>query len=569
MVRAIVLGSLLPATNDPEGDLVLFEQLMAIDDAAFGRREPKLKPGQVAERVELDNPWDFFEYTIQGQKVDPEEIKQLTFPIRVDNYPGLKIRWSRQIYPSTKAALLVEGMRGMAYEEKVALCKRPEEIDPEWLYGPVWMAVNRHLGYLGIEVYSFDELTEQLGILRFGHRPRVGDTFCGGGSVPFEAARLGCYVYASDLNPIACMLTWGALNVLGAPPERRSEIEDEQQRVSEEVEREITELGIEHNERGDRAKAFLYCLETRCPQTGWMVPIVPTWVISKQRNVIARLHPDHEKKRFEIEIVSCVSDAEVEAAKHGTVQNEQLVHELDGHTYRTPIRTICGDYQDSDGVTRNQLRLWDKQDFKPRSDDIFQERLYAILWYKKESVGETQPKTYFTSVGDRDLERERTADLIVAENLEQWQEEGLVPDMPIEPGYNTDQPIKERGWRYWHQLFHPRELIMFSKLNRKTKSSPELALSLARMVDYNSKLCAWRGAVGRENNTHIFTNQAFNTFPNTVSRSWANMQTAWIPLRKNEHALSSERHEVKCEAANKLESRSEIWVTDPPPMQMQ
>ena len=66
---------------------------------------------------------------------------------------------------------------------------------------------------------SMPELMEQLGILRFGQRPRVGDTFCGGGSIPFEAARLGCDVYASDLNPVACMLTWGALNIIGASPE--------------------------------------------------------------------------------------------------------------------------------------------------------------------------------------------------------------------------------------------------------------------------------------------------------------------------------------------------------------
>jgi putative DNA methylase len=59
--------------------------------------------------------------------------------------------------------------------------------------------VNAHLGHLGIEAHSHQDLVEQLGILRFGHRPRVGDTFCGGGSIPFEAARLGCDVYASDL----------------------------------------------------------------------------------------------------------------------------------------------------------------------------------------------------------------------------------------------------------------------------------------------------------------------------------------------------------------------------------
>jgi putative DNA methylase len=505
MVRAIVLGSLLPATDDPEADLTVFEQLMGIDDAAFGRREPKLKAGDVAERITRENPWDVFDYTIQGETVDPEAAAKLAFPIRLADYPGLTIRWSRKIDPADKAELLAEAMRGLAYEEKVGLCKRPEEVDPEWLYGPVWPAVNRHLAHLGVEAYSFEELTEQLGILRFGHRPRIGDTFCGGGSVPFEAARLGCDVYASDLNPVACMLTWGALNIIGASPERRAEIEAEQQRVAEAVDREITELGIEHNERGDRAKVFLYCLETQCPQTGWMVPMAPSWVVSKQRNVIARLHPDHERKRFEIEIVSGVSDADVKAAEQGTVQNEQLVYELDGQVYRTPIRTLRGDYRDSEGNRRNQLRQWEKQDVKPRPDDIFQERLYGIQWITAETVGSSRPETYFASVTEADLKRERKVERIVEENLARWQEEGLVPDMPIEPGDKTDEPIRTRGWRYWHQLFNARQLFVFSLHKRSSVCSVEPSnkasvMSLqAKALEWNSRLCRWATSTRHEN----------------------------------------------------------------------
>ena len=77
----------------------------------------------------------------------------------------------------------------------------------------IWDAVNAHLG---TSAQSFPELVEQLGMMRFGHRPRVADTFCGSGQIPFEAARLGCDVYASDLNPVACMLTWGAFHIVGA-----------------------------------------------------------------------------------------------------------------------------------------------------------------------------------------------------------------------------------------------------------------------------------------------------------------------------------------------------------------
>ncbi len=381
LVRAIVLGSLLPQTGDAEADLTIFEKLMAIDEEGLARRALAAKAfsaTKLQELIPISDPERYF--SGRGWRRDVTEEEKLT------------------LY---RKALATFG----SYEEKAALCKRPEEVDQDWLYAPIWPAVNHHYAHLGIEAYSHQELVEQLGILRYGHRPRVGDTFAGGGSIPFEAARLGCNVYASDLNPIACMLTWGALNIIGASPERRAEIEQAQRKVAEAVDKEITALGIEHDEHGNRAKAYLYCLETRCPETGWMVPMSPSWVISPKQGAIARLIPNYDSKRFDIEVVSGVSDTELKAAEKGTVQDGALVYELDGKTYRTPIKTLRGDYRLPDGTTGNKLRRWEKHDFKPRPDDIFQERLYAIQWIRKETLEKSRQETFFASVTEADLER--------------------------------------------------------------------------------------------------------------------------------------------------------------------
>lgn len=40
-----------------------------------------------------------------------------------------------------------------------------------------------------------------------GHPPSILDPFCGGGSIPLEAQRLGLEVHASDLNPVAVLIT--------------------------------------------------------------------------------------------------------------------------------------------------------------------------------------------------------------------------------------------------------------------------------------------------------------------------------------------------------------------------
>ncbi|MGB4336477.1 MAG: anti-phage-associated DUF1156 domain-containing protein [Chromatiaceae bacterium] len=568
LVRAIVLGSLLPQTDDPEKDLEIFEKLMAFDEGGLARRalaNNAFKPDDMARSLTLDDPWKYFTYKIQALGLSAGEVRHRRFPLDPGK-EGIRIRWRKECTAAMRLDLYARMLARLPdYETRAALCKRPEELDQTALFSPTWPAVNAHLGHLGIEVHSHQELVEQLGILRFGHRPRVGDTFCGGGSIPFEAARLGCDVYASDLNPIACMLTWGALNIIGASPEKRVEIERAQREVAEAVDREITALGIEHDSRGNRAKAYLYCLETRCPETGWMVPMAPSWVISKTRGVIAKLCPDHANKQFDIQILTGVSAAEMAAAEQGTVRDGSLVYELNGKTYRTPIKTLRGDYRDADGNTANRLRRWDKHDFKPRPDDLFKERLYCIQWITSETLDAHRPTTLFAEVTEEDLGREKEVEAIVAENLAHWQDEGLVPDMPIDPGDKTDEPIRTRGWIYWHQLFSPRQLLLLSTVAAKMSDQEWAALCFANLLNYFSKLVGINSrsaGSGREMCLdRVFINQALNTLFNWGVRSYAYFpDTAFkLPLDFVPGAGF-----VDTKQASETSANADIFVTDPP-----
>jgi len=562
LVRAIVLGSLLPQTDDAEKDLEIFEKLMAFDNEGLARRaliQNALKPKDIALRIELHNPWDYFTHNVKNDNPAFNEVTALAFPLDTDTQ-GINIRWRRDIDETDKIKLISQAIATFpTYEEKATLCKRPEEIDPEWLYAPIWPKINRYYANQGIKANSHEELTEQLGVLRYGHRPKLGDTFCGGGSIPFEAARLGCDVYASDLNPVALMLTWGALNIIGASPERREEIQQTQVDVADAVDKEITELSIEHDEHGNRAKSYLYCLETRCPETGWMVPLSPSWVISKPRKIIARLIPDYTNKLFNFEVVSGVSASEMKTANKGTIQEGNLVYELDGTTHRTPIKTLRGDYRDTDGNTQNRLRRWEKSDFKPREDDIFQERLYAIHWITKETLNESRQETFFTAVADADLKREQLVEELVTNNLTQWQNEGLVPDMTIESGYNTDQPIRERGWTHWHHLFNARQLLLFSLYFKHR--TPEDYVFNAKSLDWNSRIANWMNHWEKTNN--VFYNQALNTFYNYGIRCFTSHEAgrsfgfANSPIPYIEKTISN--HE-----ASKIQDDCDIFITDPP-----
>jgi adenine-specific DNA methylase len=569
LVRAIVLGSLLPQTEDAEQDLVIFEKLMAFDDVSLARRafaKSGVSAKLIASRLELPNPWEYFNYPPKKGSLPLQELPDMiTFPIDPDAF-GLTVRWQRDVDEEVQIDLIRRTLLTWeTYEERASLAARPEEVDQEWLYGPIWQAVNAHLGQFGIEAWSVQELVEQLGILRFGKRPKVGDTFSGGGSIPFEAARMGCDVYASDLNPIAAMLTWGALNIIGASPERRAEIEAQQQEVAEAVDREIAALGIEHDRDGNRAKAYLYCLETCCPETEWMVPLAPSWVISKSRNCVARLEPDYANKRFHIDVVTGVTNEEMEEASRGTVQDGFMVYQLHGVTHRTSIKTVRGDYRDAEGRNRNRLRPWLKSDFKPAPDDIFQERLYAIQWITKDSLNKGRPETFFAPVTKDDLRREELVEQIVGENLSRWQDEGLVPDMSIEPGYNTDQPIRERGWTHWHHLFTARQLLAFALTkNRFSEKQAEPLLGFASGLNWNGRLSLWDSSDrGREGPKNVFLNQALNTSYNFGCRSYISIRKFLFP-----HYCGSlvgvVQNVVLSEPARNVSQRAEYWITDPP-----
>lgn len=538
LCRAVMLGALLPATNDPVTDLEVFLAVMAMDDQAIARRFD----GSAAELARLA----------------PEFAESLTEL----NPSGRGRRWR----PDLDGDVLTKALTSLPYsiDGRLKAVRRPEEVDSGALPAGLWSKVNAHLG---TSANSVESLVDELGVARFGRRPRLADTFSGSGSIPFEAARIGFEVSASDLNPVACMLTWGAFNIIGATPARREEISAAQAAVAERVDAKITQMGIEHDLEGNRAKAYLYCLETVCPRTGWTVPMAPSWVISKPRNVVAKLLPDHSRKRYNIVIETGVTAEEMEEAARGTVQNGRLVHLMNPDKSGVELKVIRGDRHGGG----NALRPWSVDDFVPRRGDIWQERLYCIQWITKESLDKTRPENFFASVTEDDLGREARVEAYVAAHLEQWQADGLVPDMAIDPGDKTDEPIRTRGWTYWHHLFAPRQLLLFALLKAEGTGLPTAYTQLAKGLDRSSKLCRWHpGSRGRagvaptgEKIEQVFDNQALNVHQNYGVRS------AYELLRyldRYEGGIFPISRDVKIDvrSASEIDEEIDVFVTDPP-----
>ncbi|MCX8013117.1 MAG: hypothetical protein N3A02_02350, partial [Rectinema sp.] len=416
-----------------------------------------------------------------------------------------------------------------------------------------WKEINAHLG---TSAHSLQELFTQLSEKAFGHVARVGDCFCGGGSVPFEVARLGLEAYGSDLNPVAVLLTWGAIHLIGGGREVQEAVRRAQEEVWQKADAQITAWGIEHDGQCNRADAYLYCVEARCPATGLWVPLAPSWVISEKYRVVAKLRRNDARQGYDIDIITGASDKEMAAARKGTVQDSSLVDPEDP-SRRYPIASLRGDRRGPNGETIYGLRLWENEDLVPRPDDVFQERLYCVRW-----VTPSGERVYKT-VTDADLAREAKVLALLKERFAKWQAKGYIPSMKITKGYNTEQPIRERGWTYWHHLFNPRQLLVHGVLMEgmgEYKEEKMLLLVINKISNWNSRISVWD--LSRDIVQQTFLNQALNTMYNYGCRGTAILQNLSLSITKSFSVINTTT--ILPLDARDVTYTADLWVTDPP-----
>lgn len=583
LVRATILGLLMPASDDPQKDLEIFLKIMTMDDEGLKQRRSK---NMSTKELFENGSSEIFDEVLGGGVGDKEELKEIL---------------DRDLREKLNVAIF----ETFSYDEKLRYCDRPEQIE-----GPIketWKEINDHLG---TTAKSLQELVQQLGEKQFGRTPRVGDAFCGGGSIPFEAARIGCEAYGSDLNPAAALLTWASLNIIGGGEEVQERVQKAQEEAFEKADRQITEWMIEHNEERWRADAYLYCVEAKSPATGYWVPLSPSWVISEKYRVCAILKPDHKNKRYDFEVITGADKKTMDKAREGTVQSSEMICPETGD--RFDISTIRGDNK-VDGERVYGLRMWENEDIVPRPDDVFQERLYCIRYiediyvakkdgtiikesnkgdvhkdFKKgkvftwdegldilnlhdlidEGILKEGTRRHFVAPNKKDLQREERVLNLLQERFDEWQEKGFIPSKKIEHGVETTRLFRERGWTHWHHLFNPRQLLVIGLINSCKFEHSETQvfknLKVGNLADYCSKLCRWNPGVskGPGSTEQTFYNQALNTQYNYGTRASSILLSSLIQGVISDHCET--KNKILTKDARVVDNINDFWITDPP-----
>jgi putative DNA methylase len=186
------------------------------------------------------------------------------------------------------------------------------------------------------------------------HAPPVYDPFCGGGSIPLEAQRLGLKAYGSDLNPVAVLISKALVEIPPkfaglAPvnPEGADELLAEPWRGARGLAADVRYYGrwmrdearkrIGHlypdvslpDARRATVIAWLWARTVRSPDPtakGAMVPLASTFVLSSKagKEAIVRVVRDTSAPdgwRFEVQ-QGGVSPEDLAAAKDGTKRSQ-------------------------------------------------------------------------------------------------------------------------------------------------------------------------------------------------------------------------------------------------------
>jgi adenine-specific DNA methylase len=156
-------------------------------------------------------------------------------------------------------------------------------------------------------------------LVKAAHReepPLVVDPFAGGGSIPLEALRIGCDAFASDLNPVACLILKTMLEDI---PRHGPGLADELRKAGEEikqaVERELAEFYPDDPD-GAKPIAYIWARTIVCDSCGAEIPLVRSFWLCKKASRKCALRPSVHPHRgrpatIEFDVFTPQSDSQV------------------------------------------------------------------------------------------------------------------------------------------------------------------------------------------------------------------------------------------------------------------
>ena len=417
------------------------------------------------------------------------------------------------------------------------------------------------------------------GLIKAAHpeeTPLVVDPFAGGGSIPLEALRLGCNAFASDLNPVACLILKVMLEDI---PRHGAALAKELRQVGAEIkaaaEQELAPF-YPSDPDGARPIAYIWARTVQCeaPLCGAEIPLTRNFWLCKKASRKKALRyqvvkADKGPPQVVFDLFEPEADKEVPAATVAKAKAKCL--DCPGRLSPERLRAQLAAQRGGADV------IFDEQGRRKGGA-----RLLAVV-----TITPGQPGRSYRLPTEQDYHAVFRAMQALKEKAAQPLASGLsaIPDESTPAGGGSGAgrafSIQRYGMFQWGDLFTARQklaLVTFvDKINSLTTISDAiknlLVIAVGRLADATASLTQWLPS--GEEVKHVFSRQALpivwdfgETNPiSEVSRSWKSAINAIVNVISSVSSAGmtiGQVHQADACQSPLPNQAGGVYFTDPP-----
>jgi len=323
--------------------------------------------------------------------------------------------------------------------------------------------------------------------------PTVLDAFAGGGSIPFEAARYGLNVLASDLNPVAVVTMKAAMEYpLKFGPDLQVDIDKWVKWVGDEAQKRLAEFFPSPS--GETVQNYLWAHTVVCPNCESVVPLSPNWWLDRSPGAAKKGQwcavkpiPNPENKRVDFKLVRG------KKGKGTTIQTAD--DDYDPDTATTISRGI-GKCPNCENLIETELI------YEAARQEQIGHQLYAVAFRRGKA------ELQFRTINELDIEDFKLAQKKITKKLNNPLFFNEIPLEDIPAGLKTEQNYIRTYAKTWAGMFNSRQLltlVIYVKIINEAKAliqaeyeqekveaiTTYLSLVLDRCADRSCRLARW------------------------------------------------------------------------------
>ena len=402
--------------------------------------------------------------------------------------------------------------------------------------------------------------------------PLVVDPFAGGGSIPLEALRLGCEVFASDLNPVACLILKVVLEDI---PRHGRELAEELRKVGAEIKRqaemELAKL-YPPDPDGARPIAYIWARTVHCeaPRCGIDIPLFRTGWLSRKQGI-----------RRALKLRAATSGQKSGSIKIDVFEPSSIAQAIPGTVRRS--RAVCPACDSVLAQDRIRAQLTAQAGGADVQFDSRGKRTSGATLVAVVTKGPSGAKRDYRAAAERDYEAVWKAHKTLSSLRSQTGQLSPIPDEPMVRVPVTFGVINlwVYGHSRWGDLFSTRQKLVLHHLSSLVRVLPNnsprertlrtlVALTVSRFIDDYSAVMRW---MDRGTPAATFARPALpmvwdfcETWPfDDASWSlegsfdWVAKAIENIPIRNIGHV-----EQTKAQTSPLPDDAAAVWFTDPP-----